>query len=195
MHLRKHHGLLRAMHRPPVANPPLKGPPLRIGELSGRTLLKPGEERKRSQPRFGLQAGLDLRPDLHERVEVRSPGPRRLGRRRQTALIPILARRLLIHASLPRRPRQACVLCQPPPQVPYLSIRDHRNLHEEKELRLSTNYGNPGILIVAAATNASRTPTHSTHSPPLPHCHPVPRNNPHTSLDRPGKVIVAEREK
>jgi len=136
VHLRKDDLLVGAVQAAPVAHPPLERPALRVGKPAGIALLQPGEQRERPQPRLAFQPGLDLRPDLDERVRPRSPIPRRCVVGRQPFCIAIFSSRLLIHASSPRRQAQPTAPTQQPPQFPHLSIRDHRNLHETRELRL-----------------------------------------------------------
>ena len=149
MHLRKDDLLVGTMQAAPIADSPLEGPPLRLGESAGIALLQPAEERERPQPRFGLQAGLDFRPDLDKRVRPRSPIAWRLAVGGEPLSIAILSSRFLIHARSPCRQPEPIPLGKQPPQLSHLSIRDHRNLRENKELRLSSHCQNPGILIVA----------------------------------------------
>jgi hypothetical protein len=128
MDLREHHLPAAAMPGPPVTNSTLKRPPLRLGKPARITVLKPAEERERSQPWLGLQASLDLRPYLGERVRPRPPRPPRLPLGGQPLPIPILPCRLLIHARFPRRRRQAVATRQQPQQLSHLPVRGHRNL-------------------------------------------------------------------
>jgi len=128
MDLREHHLPARAMLAAPVTYPTLERTPLRVGKPAGIALLQPSEKRECPQPRLGLQTRLDLRPHLHERVHARPPGSSRLPPRWHPFRIPILACRLLIHACLPCRRGQVLVQRKQPPQFPYLSVRDHRNL-------------------------------------------------------------------
>lgn len=105
--LREHDRTPRSMHAAPLAHPPFKRPPLRIGELAGISVLEPREEGERPQSRLGVQAGRDLRPDLDEGIHASPPGPLRRPLRREPFSVAILARRLLVHARPPRRQRQA----------------------------------------------------------------------------------------
>jgi hypothetical protein len=149
MDLREHHLPAAAMPGPPVTNPTLERPPLRLGKSARITFLKPAEKRERPQAWLGLQASLDLRPYLGERVRPRPPRPPRLPLGGQPLPIPILPCRLLIHARLPCRRRQTLATRKQPSQFPYLSVLDHRNLLSVKELRFLPNKPNPGIPIVA----------------------------------------------
>ena len=93
--------LLGTMQTTPSANASFKRPPLRVGKLTGVLFLQPGKKRERSEPWLGGQAGLDLGPNLLERVLARTVFTRSLLLRRQKLRVAILARGLLIHAGLP----------------------------------------------------------------------------------------------
>ena len=151
MYLGKHHRLVRAVQSTPVADAAFEGPSLRVGKLTRIALLEPGEKGECPQPRFGFQAGLDLGPDLGERVRPGSPRAWRSALGGQAFPIAIFTCRLLIHASLPCRHREARVARQQPPQLSHLSVRNHRNLHENQELRFWPKGRQPGILIVVLA--------------------------------------------
>jgi len=168
MHLRKDDLLVGAMQPTPVPHPPLECPPLRVREPAGIALLQPGEQSERPQSRLPLESGLNLRPDLKERVRPCSPIARSGVLRRQSPGIPILPSRFLIHASSPCRQGQTITAFQQPPQLPHESIREHRNLHVNRKLRLLPHRPRTGIPIVAP--------------PPSP-------------AVRTGKIVVAEREK
>jgi hypothetical protein len=135
MHLGKHDRLMGAVQTTPVADATLEGPPLRVGKPTRMALLEPGEKSERPQPGFGFQTSLDLGPDLAERVRPGSPTAWRSALGGQAIPIAILTSRLLIHSSPPCRHGEAHVARQKPPQLSRLSIRDHRNLHENQELR------------------------------------------------------------
>lgn len=156
MHLRKDDRPVRAVQTSPIAHPPLERPPLRVGESARMRLLQPGEQGERPQPRLCFESSLHLGPDVDKRVRPRPPIPWCGAVRRQSRRIAILPCRLLIHASAPRRHAQPIAPRQQPPQFPHLSIRDHRNLHVFKELRLSSRCPKAGILIVAHCANACR---------------------------------------
>lgn len=103
VYLRKDDRAVRAVQTSPIAHPPLERPPLRVGEPAGMRLLQPGEQGERPQPRLGFKSSLHLGPDVDKRVRPRPPIPGRGAVRRQSRRIAILPRRLLIHASAPRR--------------------------------------------------------------------------------------------
>lgn len=156
MHLRKDDLLVGAVQAAPVAHPPLERSPLRVGESAGIALLQPGEQGERPQPRLPFESCLNLRPDLDKRVRPRSPVVWRPALRGQPLGIAILPSRLRIHAGSPRRQTETIAPRQQPPQFSHLPIRDHRNLHENKELRLLPVCRKPGILIVAHRPTAHR---------------------------------------
>jgi hypothetical protein len=149
MDLRKHHLLTAAMPGPPVTNPTLERPPLRVRKPAGITILQPIEERECPQPRFGLKTLLHFRPYFGERIHPCPPCSPQLPHRGQPSQIPILPGRLLIHARFPRRCRHALATREQPTQLSHLTIRDHRNLLWFKGLRILAISRNPGILIVA----------------------------------------------
>jgi len=107
MHLREDHRLVGPVQAAPVAHPPLEGASLRVGKPAGIALLQPGEQRERPQPWFGFQPGLDLGPDVGERVRPRAPIAWRTAFGGQTFAVAIFTSGFLIHSSSPRRHAQA----------------------------------------------------------------------------------------
>jgi hypothetical protein len=75
VNLREHHLRPWPVRAPPVPDPSLERPPLRIGELPGMPVLQPREQGEGPQAWLGVQANLDLRPDLGERILAGSPRP------------------------------------------------------------------------------------------------------------------------
>lgn len=126
--LGEEHLLVGTMRRPPLLDPALQGAELAVREparVPPPQLLEQG---------FGLPPGRlfeqfdDLTPHVSERVGARPPVTgRRVGPplRRQLIGVPVLARRLAIHAGLRRRQRQRRLLAEPTPQRADLGIRDH----------------------------------------------------------------------
>jgi hypothetical protein len=128
MDLAEHHFSSRTAARPPVSDASFQGPAVTGLELPGVLLLKPLENRFGLKPRFVPQEGLHLRPNLGERVLPRPVRARLPERARQLPPVAVLACRLLVHPSPPGRHGQLPSTVQLSPQLPYLSILDHRNL-------------------------------------------------------------------
>lgn len=118
MHLREENFLGRPAGRLPVLDTALQRPQLAIGKLTGMPPLQFLEERLGFPARAGFEQFFDFGPDLREGI---GPCPirarRRLGRapRRQHVAVPILPRRLAIHARLHRRETQRRLLAEPLP--------------------------------------------------------------------------------
>ena len=127
MHLTEHHFPSRTAGHPPMSDASFQGPAVTGLELPGLLLLKPIENRLGLKPRFLLQEGLHLGPNLGERVLPRPVRARLPERARQLPRVAVLACRLLVHPSPPGRHGQLPSTVQISPQLPYLSILDHRN--------------------------------------------------------------------
>lgn len=175
MHLAEHDRAPQAGHGPPLPHASLERAALAIQKLSGMLLPQPVEQRLGPQAGLRFQPRLDQRPQIPQRILARPIGAGPLLGAGQAAQQAILACRLLVHPSPPGRDRQPFRL-HVPKQLPYLSIRDHRNLLYARELRICPGQEKPGILIVADTSH---------REPPL-----WPAQTPRT----PGFLIVAGRE-
>jgi hypothetical protein len=180
MHLAEHHLPGGTEGHSPVVHTPFQRPTMTVGKLPRMPLFEPVEKRLRLQGRLVLKQRFHLRPHLGERILPRPIRPRLLERAGQPPRLAILPCRLLVHTRPPGRNSQLPSCIQVPPQLPYLTVRDHRNPPGIEKLRVSPIPQIPGILIVAGPTP----------SPSLP-----PAASTSFATQNPGFLIVAGREK
>jgi hypothetical protein len=128
-------GFARSMQASPIGDASLEGSSRGVGELAGLSLLQPREERLGFQFWLGFESLLDLAPDVRERVGASSIIARPFSLGRQTIIVTIAACGLLIHECHPCRSGQRLALHKHSPQFLDSSISDHRNLHENREMR------------------------------------------------------------
>jgi hypothetical protein len=119
-------GAVRPVQGPPLPHPPLEGPAVGVEELPRMLTPEPVEKSLGREFRLGLESLLDLDPDLGEGIDPSAIGPRGLPGAGQFPPIPILACRLLAHSRSPCGQVQRKGRLQLPPQLTYLTIRDHR---------------------------------------------------------------------
>jgi hypothetical protein len=127
--------LPRPMQAPPLTHAALKRTSRGVRKLTRMCLLQPFEQRLRFEPRFHFEPLLDVVPDIGKRVGSRAIGTNRLLLRRQSIVVAILACCLLTHFRHPCRISQCSAQSEQSPKFPDASVRDHRNLHEIKELQ------------------------------------------------------------
>jgi hypothetical protein len=127
MDLGKEHLLGRPVQRPPTLDVPLQGTQLTIGEAAGKPPLQVSEEG------LGLQAGVaaeqrfQLRPDLGERVDPRTPVTvHTLHLRGQPTQAAVAAGSLGVHAGLGRGQFLGQPLAVETPELTDLGIGNHR---------------------------------------------------------------------
>jgi hypothetical protein len=116
---------VRPVQGPPLPNPPLEGPAVGVEKRPGMLTPEPVEEGLGGELRLGLESLLDLDPDLGERIDPGAVGAGGFPRTGQLAPIPILACGLLAHPRSPCGQVQRKGRLQLPPQLTYLTIRDH----------------------------------------------------------------------
>jgi hypothetical protein len=116
---------VRPVQGPPLPHPPLEGPAVGVEKRPGMLTPEPVEEGLGGELRLGLEPLLDLDPDLGERVDPGAVGAGGFPRTGQLAPIPILACGLLAHPRSPCGQVQRKGRLQLPPQLTYLTIRDH----------------------------------------------------------------------
>ena len=103
MPLREEDLLGGALDRPPSLHAPLQRPQLSVLESTRVAPLQILKERLGLEPWVDLEMSTNPAPDLGERIRSRPPGVRRPDLARELSEIPVLARRLLVHAGLRRR--------------------------------------------------------------------------------------------
>jgi hypothetical protein len=123
------------MQAPPLSYASLKGSASGVGKRAGLGLLQPLEERLGFEEWFGFESLLDFAPNVGERIAASSIIAWLLSLRRQTRIVTIVTRSLLIHECHPCRRGQWLALSKHPPQFLGLSIGNHRNLHENRKMR------------------------------------------------------------
>jgi hypothetical protein len=136
MQLTEHHLPSWTEGHPPVVNASLQRAAMTVLELARVLLLDPVEEGLRLKPRFALQERFHLMPYPGERILPRPVRARLLHRARKPPQFAILACRFLVHTRPPGRHGQLPSEIQIPPQLPCLSIRDHRNPPRSRKLRI-----------------------------------------------------------
>ncbi|MEO8496373.1 MAG: hypothetical protein ABI614_15000 [Planctomycetota bacterium] len=123
------------MQASPFGDASLEGSSSGVRELARLGLLQPREERLGLQFWLGFESLLDFAPDVREGVGASSiiAWPFSLGG--QTIIVTIAACSLLIRECHPCRSGQRLALRKHSPQFLDSSIRDHRNLHENREMQ------------------------------------------------------------
>ena len=128
-------GFAWPMQASPLCHASLEGSSSGVRELARLSLLEPPEERLGFQFWLGFESLLDFAPDVRERVDASSIIARPYSLRGQTIIVTIAACSLLIHECHPCRSGQRLALRKHSPQFIDSSIADHRNLHENREMR------------------------------------------------------------
>jgi hypothetical protein len=121
---------------PPASHLPLQGAQLAIGEATGVAALQLAEDRFGLKSRLLLQQCLDLRPDRGERIAAGGPIVPPGQGAGQLLQPPILACRFVIHVGSRRGDGQRLAGRHQSPQLPHLSVRDHRKPPCMKNLRI-----------------------------------------------------------
>ena len=108
MNLAEHDGLARTVEGSPLLHAAFEGAALRIEEPARMFVSQPVEQRLGEQPRLGRESLLDCRPDLGERIEPGTVGPRHLPpvcepRAGELAVVAVMSGRLGVHACSPGR--------------------------------------------------------------------------------------------
>jgi hypothetical protein len=123
----------RAVQRPPALHAALQRPHLAVGEAAGVLTLEVLQQRLGLQPGVDLQELLQLRPDVGEGVGLRAPVVLHADLARQPSEPPVLACRLVVHASLGRGPPAGDTVEVEAAEAAHLVIGDHPKLLGAKD--------------------------------------------------------------
>jgi hypothetical protein len=135
MKLFKVDGLAWSMQASPSGDAAFESSSRGVGELAGLRLLQPLEKRLGFQLWLGFQTLLDFVPDVGEGIGASSIIAWLLSLGGQTTIVAIATCSLLIHECHPCCCGQWLALRKHSPQLFGLSIGNHRNLHENREMR------------------------------------------------------------
>jgi hypothetical protein len=91
------------MQGAPLLDAALQGPEHFVAELTGEAFLQPDQQRLGLQARRPLQFRLHFRPNRRQRIDTRPPAALGLSSLARHLALPILGRRLAIHARLQGR--------------------------------------------------------------------------------------------
>ena len=123
--LSEEHLLGRAFERPPSFDPPLQGAKLHVGEPPRMAALQVEEEGIGLEPGIEAELGLELGPDVLERVLPCPPGVWGASLAGKQVRVTVLASGLLVDVRPVRGVGQSIFDLDQLPQPPELSVGDH----------------------------------------------------------------------